>query len=132
LWGLKGYFYKGYGGSITIGFDNGQFFFRVGGGVGLGAGIKYYPDAGFPVPSDGSSCGPRGFMGASGSVSASLGPASVELRGQVGWVISMGPDGKPRVEYIEEGGLNASLVGKAGWGLSLGGGLNLVDVGVAF
>lgn len=132
LWALKFGWYWGWGGSVTVGRDNGQTFWRAGAGVGVGGGFKYYPEGSFPkAPNAGCGCGARGFIGASGSFSASLGPASAEIKGEAGNVITQDCDGKPSWEYIERIDPNYSFRGKAGWGLSLGGGINFADLGVA-
>ena len=128
LWSIKGSFYWGYGGSFTLGKKDGKWFIRAGAGVGAGGGIKFYPTGGFPVK---SKC-EAGFIGASGSIGAALGPLSGEIKGEAGLGITKGPDGRPQLEYIEQGGLEGSLKGTTGLGLSLGGSVNLVDVGVAW
>jgi len=130
LWTIKVSGYDGVGGSISFGYDQGQAFVRGGAGVGVGGGIKFYPTGSFPGTANG---GERGFIGASGSVSASLGPMSAEYKGQAGDVITKDCDtGKPKLQYIEESGFQWSLRGKAGWGLSLGGGINIIDGGLAW
>jgi len=73
-----------------------------------------------------------GFIGASGSIGATLGPLSGEIKGEAGLGIKKGPDGKPQLQYIEQGGFQGSLKGTTGWGLSLGGSLNPIDIGVAW
>jgi RHS repeat-associated protein len=132
LWSVKGSAYAGWGGSVTLGYDNGQFFVRAGLGVGLGGGVKVYPQGNFPTsPSGGCGCGSHAFIGSSGSLSASFGPASVEYKAQAGGVVTQDCNGKPKMEYVENSKFDWSLRGKTGWGLSLGGGLNIVDIGVA-
>lgn len=123
-------FYRGRGGSITVGYEGGRWFGRVGTGFGIGGGIKYTPTGKLPLsPTVGRGSGERAFIGASGSVGASLGPASAELKGQAGLVVTKCEEGKANLEYIEEIVGNASLRGNAGWGISLGGGINIFDVG---
>lgn len=124
--------YAGRGGSISFGYDHGQFFVRIGLGVGYGGGLKIYPEGSFPSsPSNGCGCGSRAFIGSSASVGASLGPASIEYKGQAGGLVTQDCEGKPKMEFIEDRKLDWSLRGKTGWGLSLGGGINIIDLGVA-
>jgi RHS repeat-associated protein len=132
LWSFKfSYYWRG-GGSITFGRDHGQFFGRLGLGVGMGGGFKFYPEGSFPEsPTQECGCGARAFIGSSASISASLGPASAEYKGQAGGVITQDCNGKPKMEYIEDTKFDWSLRGRTGWGLSLGGGINIVDMGVA-
>ena len=121
-------FYRGRGGSITLGYEGGRWFGRVGTGFGIGGGIKYNPTGKLPLsPTRGST--ERAFIGASGSIGASFGPASAELKGQAGLVVTKCEDGKPYLEYIEEVVGSGSFKGNAGWGFSLGGGINIYDVG---
>jgi RHS repeat-associated protein len=134
MWGLKIAFYLGYGGSVTFGKDNGKIFIRAAGGVGAGGGFSYNPAGGIPRSSEDSPCddGAEGFIGTSAWVGASLGPLSAGWAGHAGIAISKGQNGRPNVDYVEDGGFYGSVSPKQGWGLKLGGGLNLVDVGVAW
>jgi hypothetical protein len=131
-WALKFSAYWGRGGALSFGRDQGQLFLRIGLGVGVGGGFKFYPDGSFPrSPTENCGCGARAFIGGSGSVGASFGPASAEYKGQAGWVVTQDCAGRPKVEYIEESKVDWSLRGRLGWGFSLGGGLNIVDLGMA-
>jgi hypothetical protein len=131
LWSFKGSFYIGYGGSLTVGRENGNWFIRGGAGVGIGGGIKFYPLGGFPITAD---CGgsPRGFIGPSANVGVSVGPVSVEAKAEAGLVVTKTKDGRPKACYAEQGSVQQSIKGQSGTGLTIGGGLNLVDVGVLF
>ena len=97
--------------------------------MGAGGGIRFYPTGKFPANSE---CGPAGFIGASGSIGVAVGPISGEIKGETGGLITRGPDGKPQVKYIEQGGVQGSIKGTTGWGLSVGGGLNIVDMGISW
>jgi RHS repeat-associated protein len=129
LWAVKLNFYWGYGGYISFGREGSKNFVRAGGGVGAGGGIRFYPTGKFPANSE---CGPAGFIGASGSIGVAVGPISGEIKGETGGLITRGPDGKPQVKYIEQGGVQGSIKGTTGWGLSVGGGLNIVDIGISW
>ncbi len=130
LGSIKVSWYMGKGGSLSFGSDQGQFFVRGGAGVGLGGGIKFYPIGSFPGEFNGSE---RAFIGASANVGASLGPATAEYKWEAGGLITKDPEtGKPKMQYIEGGKPDASLSGNAGWGASLGGGINIIDLGIAW
>jgi hypothetical protein len=131
LWSIKFSAYAGRGGSASFGYRNGNFFFRGGLGVGLGGGVKFYPDTEFPDSPNACGCSERAFIGGSGSLGATLGPASRELKGEAGWIVYKDCEGKTRVDYIERIKEDYSLRGGAGWGLTLGGGINIVDLGLA-
>jgi len=94
--------------------------------------VKIYPEGNFPsAPANGCGCGSRAFIGSSANFGASVGPASFEYKAQAGGLVTQDCDGKPKMEFIENSKVDWSLRGKTGWGLSLGGGVNIVDVGVA-
>lgn len=119
----------GYGGSISFGYNQGQTFVRGGAGVGVGGGFKFYPKGSFPGSAEN---GERAFIGSSASISASLGPLSAEYKGEVGAIIGKDCGGKPTFIYTEDGGFDSSLRGNAGGGFSFGGGLNIIDLGIAW
>lgn len=135
LWSVKGGFYTGGGWSGSFGYDQGQFFFRGGFGIGLGGGFKLYPNGNFPSSEgNGCGCGKRAFIGSSLSGGLSVGPYSGEAKGQAGWVITQNCEGKPQIEYIEDAPKFdwSRKFNKGGWGLGVGGGFNIVDGGVAW
>jgi RHS repeat-associated protein len=127
LWAIKLSYYWGYGGSLSFGREGGKSFVRVAGGFGAGGGIRLYR-GGFPVRPE---C-KTGFIGASGSIGGNLGPISGEIKGEAGLVITTGPDGKPQLRYIEQGGAQGSLKGTSELGVHLGININVIDVGVAW
>ncbi|MFN3988494.1 MAG: RHS repeat-associated core domain-containing protein [Rhodocyclaceae bacterium] len=132
LWSVKVSFFLGKGGSATFGRSDGKWFVQGGAGVGIGAGIKFYPDGSFPEPSDGGQlCGSEGYIGFGGSFGASFGPLSAEIKGQTGGIVGESSDGKLQFKFTEGGGPDISLRGQAGWGLSLGGGAT-ATVGIAW
>jgi RHS repeat-associated protein len=131
LWSFKGSFYKGYGGSVTVGRESGRWFVRVGGGVGIGGGVRFYPTGGFPT-TPGCAGAPRGFIGSSASLGAALGPLSVEAKGEVGSVVGRRKGGRPMACYVEQGHLLFSILPRDQFGLALGGGVNFIDLGVLF
>ena len=132
LWNLSLSVYYGYGGSLTLGHDSGRFSLRVAGGFGVGGGISFKPTGKFPKSPDAPCSGPLGFIGASAWAGASLGPISGGYNSLAGLSIYQQSDGRPDMSYIEQSGPYGSLVGKSGWGVKLGGGINIVDVGVAW
>jgi hypothetical protein len=115
---------------VTVGNEGGKWFVRLGVGVGIGGGLRVYPFGGFPSVPGGRKAIPRGFIGASASFGASVGPIGAEVKGEAGWVVTEQPDGRPQPTYIEQGTINVSGKNATGWGLSLGGGLNVFDIGV--
>jgi RHS repeat-associated protein len=125
LWAVKLSWYWGYGGSFTLGRESGRWFVRGAFGFGAGTGVRIYPIGGFPVKPE---CA-TGYIGASGSIGAAWAVVSGEIKGEAGLIITMGPDGKPQLRYIEQGGFQGSL--KEG-GAIIGGNLNIVDVGLAW
>jgi len=132
LWSIKVSFFAGLGGSVAFGRDNGKWFVQGGAGAGLGGSAKFYPNGAFPDPEDGGQfCGKEGNVGFSGSLGASLGPASAEFKGQAGGIVGKSPDGNLQFKYAESGGADASIRGNSGWGIGLGGGLT-ATAGVAW
>ncbi|MGH7164134.1 MAG: RHS repeat domain-containing protein [Nitrospiraceae bacterium] len=132
LWAVKGSFYLGQGGSVAVGYADGRWFLRIGYGFGVGGGVKFYPLAKFPSTAESQAdCGPAAFIGAGGGVGATLGPVGAELDGEVGGLITMRPNGKPRLSYIENYKAGVSLRGETGHGIHLGGGLDIINVGLA-
>ncbi len=131
LWGIKISYYTGYGGSITFGKTNGHWFLREVAGVGLGAGISFNPGAGIPTcPCDED--GPRVFIGSSAWAGGSFLNFSAGISRYAGGTICQ-KDGKLYMQYVEGGGKYASASLKKGSpGIKLGGGVNLIDVGIRF
>ena len=131
LWAIKFSGYWGRGGSISFGREGGKWFFSGGLGVGAGGGFKYYPTGSFPKSEKDKDCdcGDRSFIGSSANFGASVGPASAEYKYRAGGLTTQDCDGKPHLEYYEKGNFDWSLRGKAGWGISLGGGINIIDGG---
>ncbi|PLX47424.1 MAG: hypothetical protein C0613_14215 [Desulfobulbaceae bacterium] len=138
LWGVKLSIYWGYGGSITLGSNKGKLFLRGAVGVGAGGGLSYNPNADIPKsedPCEDDPCkdSPEAFIGPSAWAGGGLGPASAGVAGHAGLGIRKGCDGRPDIEYLEDGGFYGTLSPKVGgWGVKLGGGVNLIDVGVSW
>ncbi len=133
LWGFKIAAYWGYGGSFAFGKNNGKIFIRAAGGVGIGGGFSYNPEGGIPRLSKASPCdSAEGFIGTSAWAGASLGPLSTGWAGHAGLAISKDLDGRPNLDYVEDSGAYGTVSRNNGWGVKLGGGLNLVDVGLAW
>ena len=129
LWSVKASVYYGYGGSLSIGKSNGQWFVRAGAGVGIGGGVKFNPSDRLPgTPSKSN----RAFLGASGWLGCSVGPLSGGFAGSTGVGVQKDSEGVTNLEYVEEGSIYGSVKGDAGRGLAIGVGINLVDVGFAW
>ena len=130
LWSIGGNFYYGYGGFFRFGQSNGQWFVRGGFGFGLGGGVEWIPTDKLPGSSEDTKCGSEGFIGASANAAVSLGPLSGTLGGAAGWHITQGSDGRPQINYVEDGGLEGSLTGERGFGVKAVVNVNIIDVGV--
>jgi RHS repeat-associated protein len=132
LWSVTVRAYKGIGGKITLGRSGGKWFGSFGGGVGLGGGIQFNPNGKPFKRPEGADCEkPAAFLGATAWAGASLGPASVGWSGYSGGGIGFKPNGQPKIGYVGDSGLYGTISGKKGWGISLGGGLNFVEVGLS-
>ncbi len=129
LWSFGGSFYYGLGGFLKFGKNNGKWFVRGGGGVGLGGGLQWTPTDEFPGSSEDTPCGPEGFIGANVNVEASFGPLNVGAEGYAGGHITIGPDGRSQINYVENGGVEGSITGERGYGVKAEGSFNLIDVG---
>lgn len=120
MWKIKGSLFLGLGGSVSIGSTNGQPFFIVDVGVGLGGGISFDPSGNFPQPSNGSAlCGSQGYIGFAGNVGLGLGPASLYAAGQTGGIVGNNPSGQLSFPFTQSGSAGVSF---KRWGVSLGGG----------
>jgi hypothetical protein len=88
LWSVRVGFYRGYGGAVTFGYNNGRSFAIADAGFGLGGGISFDPDGDFPRP-EGTSpgCEPEAWIGFSGSAGGNIGPLNLGGTGYTGMYV---------------------------------------------
>ena len=77
LWGFTFGGYAGIGSEITIGNDNGHWFFTDRFGFGAGFGFGYDPNGGVPGGTANSGCHGGAVLSVSGAAGANLGPYGV-------------------------------------------------------
>lgn len=99
--------YRGYGIGITAGYENGKKFVVVDAGVGLGLGFSLNPFGGFPRGENADSSCPvdvdsvEAFIGAQGTVGATLGPFGVGGTGYTGWHLYQREGRLQRPRFVE-------------------------------
>lgn len=125
LWSVRVGFYRGYGGAVTFGRNNGKSFVIADAGFGLGAGVSFDPYGDFPRPEGAPiACEPEAWIGFTGSAGGNLGPLNLGGTGYTGMYVG---DNGP--VFHEGSGPYAT----GGRGVGLGAGFNGgVRVGLAW
>ncbi len=81
LWSVTGGGYVGVGTEITIGYDNGHWFFTDRFGFGIGGGFQWDPHGGVPGGTDSTGCKGGVVLSVSGKADAGFGPFGAGIEG---------------------------------------------------
>ncbi|MCP4764751.1 MAG: hypothetical protein GY875_00610 [Gammaproteobacteria bacterium] len=128
LFSFTASFFRGAGGSITVGRANGKNFVTVDVGVGLGVGGSINPAGDFPRPEDNEAPnGPEAIVGGFGKLGLQLGPFGFGGDSFSGLHVSKDCEGNPQLEGFDKTtpfgrgkpGLGLRLIGSAGFRLGV-------------